>query len=102
MADIPVALSLPSWDACKDGDVTALERLISRGLTAVEARAYDNYALRKACRFGHAHVVCARAAAEWPGHADALARLGPAAAAALDALHAEATLMRYGALRFAD
>jgi ankyrin repeat protein len=45
--------------------------------------------------------AAARAAAEWPGHAEALAQLSPKAATAWEELYAEATLAGYGALRFA-
>jgi ankyrin repeat protein len=134
--------------ACSYDNLEVVDRLLSLGLTADDARADDNYALREACANGYRAVICAlaaagvieptgelqvvaleqiiraptmsrldepeasrraetrraaaRVAAEWQGHAEALAQLGDEAAVAWEELYAEATLTGYGALRFAD
>ena len=43
--------------ACSFGHLDVVERLLSLGLTAVDARTHSNFALRNACLFGHLDVV---------------------------------------------
>jgi hypothetical protein len=48
----------PLWEACASGDHLTVARLFARGgLTATDARAWSNAALRTACAKGHLAVV---------------------------------------------